>query len=262
MPHVKLFDSSAMIGLTLAPIPAPLPDAAALTREMDRFGIEQALAWHYGFGSQAKAQMNRRTLEAVRRSSRLSGCWVLRTSPTMRGEKLEDQARQLRDAGARAARIFADEGPTAGPVTLADFEFGPLLAALAERGVPLLLPADSLNGAPGAYAYGFERIDAICREHPRLPVVLLEPRYRTQPQLIALMRRHPRLYATISGLGMFRQIESLSAMVGASRFLFGTNLPYGDPALPLGALLYSGLSQSDKERIGGENLRELLGEVR
>jgi predicted TIM-barrel fold metal-dependent hydrolase len=44
--------------------------------------------------------------------------------------------------------------------------------------------------------------------------------------------------------------------------LFGTNLPYGDPALPIGALLYSGLSQSDKERIGGENLRELLGEVR
>ena len=262
MPGVKLFDANAMLGLTLAPLAAPLPDAAALTREMDRFGIEQALVWHYAFGAQAKAQMNRRTLDAVRGGPRLAPCWVLRTSPTMRDEKLEDQAGELRAAGARAARIFADEGPTAGPVTLADFELGPLFAALAERAIPLLLPSDSLNGPSAAYAYAFERIDAICREHPRLPVVLLEPKYTTQPKLIALMRRHARLYATISGLQMFRQLESLVAMLGATRFLFSTNLPQSDPALPIGALVYSGLSQADKQRIGAENLRQLLGEVK
>jgi predicted TIM-barrel fold metal-dependent hydrolase len=261
MPRVKLFDANAMIGTTLGAAPAPLPDAAALTREMDRFGIEQALAWHYGFGSQAKPLMNRRTLEAVRSASRLSPCWVLKTAPTMRGEKLEDQVRQLREAGSRAARVFADEGPTAGPLALAAFEAGPLLAALASRRVPLLLPSDSLAGAAGPYAYTFDRIDSICREYPALPVVLLEPRYRVQPQLIALLRRHPRLYVTISGLGMFRQLESLCAMVGVSHFLFSTNLPYSDPALPIGSLLYSGLSLADKERVGGENLRRLLAEV-
>lgn len=262
MARLRFFDANVMFGPTLAPIPAPLADTAALLGEMDAFGIEQALAWRYAFGTSARLGMNGRTLEATRGSARLIPCWVLRTAPALRGERIEEQAQELRAAGVRAARIIADEGPTATPITLHLFEVTPLLDALSRRRIPLLLPADHLGRAPGAFAYGFEQIDSICREYPALPVVLLEPRYQTQPQLIALLRRHANLYLTISGLGMFRQIESFAAMAGARRLLFSSNLPFGDPALPLGALLYSSLGLADRQRIAGDNLRRLLEEVR
>jgi predicted TIM-barrel fold metal-dependent hydrolase len=262
MPRIRIFDANAMFGVTLAAQPAPIPDAPALLREMDYFGLDEALVWRYSFGFAGRAPLNRGTLESTRGQARLTPCWVLHTGPAVRGEKIEDQVEQLRAAGMRAARVLAEEGPTASPMALSAYEVAPLFDALARRRVPVLLPAEHLALPPGAYAYGFERIDALCREHPELPVVLLEPRYQGQSQLVALMRRHANLHATISGLALFRQLESFVAVCGAKRFLYSSNLPVGNPAQPLAALLYSGLSETDKRLIGAENLKRLLAEVR
>jgi hypothetical protein len=47
MSGYSLFDGNMMIGNTLVPQPSFVADADALLREMDRFGIEKALVYHY-----------------------------------------------------------------------------------------------------------------------------------------------------------------------------------------------------------------------
>ncbi len=48
---------------------------------------------------------------------------------------------------------------------------------------------------------------------------------------------------------------------GAERLLFGTRLPYFTPGSAIGMLSYAGISEAERTRIAGDNLRNLLARV-
>lgn len=137
-----------------------------------------------------------------------------------------------------------------------------VLERLNRHRVPLLIPAEHLHTPQASYTYGFDEIDAICRTFPEIPLVLLQPRYQSEPPLIALMQRHRNLRFTIPLYGLFRQVESMAKMFGAERLLFGTNLPFHDPSLAIGLVHYGLLTAKEKTLIAGDNLRRLLAEVK
>ena len=258
--RLPFFDASAMIGNTIPPLPEPLPDARALLGEMDHFGIERTLFFAYRFAPEGAAAINAATLAAAKVSDRLAPCWVLQTSPDTIGENLKSEADRIVAGGARAARLFPSEGPSASPLPLRPYLIGDILAGLERFRIPLLVPESLLNLAQlGAGAY--DPIDQICSAYPRLPMVILEPRYNSAPLLVPLMARHKALYATITLFGLYRQLESLSAMVGPERLLFGTGLPHFDASIATGMLLYSGLPPKTLEMIAGGNLRRLLADA-
>jgi hypothetical protein len=256
------FDANAMIGPMTVPPPAVIPDAASLLQVMDRFGIARSLFFHYSIGPEAKDEMNRATIGAAKFSKRLAPCWALSYAPSQIGEKLEDQVDRMLAAGFRAARLYPDEGPAAGPVTLRLFALERLFDRLSRRHVPLLLPAEHFHAPAAAPSYSAADVDAACRAFPELPVVLLQPKYNAQAELLALARRHKNIYLTIPALGLFRQLESMVSMLGARRLLFGTNLPWSDPSLPVGMVSYAALTETEKRQISGDNLEALLAGVR
>jgi predicted TIM-barrel fold metal-dependent hydrolase len=250
-----------MVGRTVVPLAAPVPDVQALLKEMDHFGIERTLFFHYAFDMEVKDKMNRLTREAAKASSRLAPCWVLATNPTGINEKLEDQVDRLLEAGMKAARFFPDEGPAAGPLAIQRYLLDAVFDRLNRHRIPLLIPADNLHTSqPGAY--GFPDIDVICTAFPELPVILLEPHYSSQAQLLALMRRCRNVHFTIPLYGLFHQVENTVKMFGAGRLFFGTNLPHFDPSLGIGMIQYGDLSLREKDDIAGDNLRRLLENVR
>jgi predicted TIM-barrel fold metal-dependent hydrolase len=255
--RLPFFDANAMIGDTLPPLPEPLPDARALLDEMDHFGIERALFFAHRFAPEGARAMNEATLAAAKASDRLAPCWVLQTSPDTIGEDLKGEPARIAASGARAARLFPTEGPSASPLALRTYLIGDILAGLERLRIPLLVPESLLNLATlGAGAY--DPIDQICSAYPRLPLVILEPRYNSAPLLVPMMRRHASLHATITLFGLYRELESLAAMVGPERLLFGTGLPHFDASIATGMLLYSALPPKSLEMIAGGNLSRLL----
>ena len=259
MPNYRLFDCNAMTGNTLVPQRSWVPNADIMLREMDRFGIEKALVYHYHL---ERERGNRLARDAARGSARLAACYMLENRVTRFGKDLAGQVDYLVESGFRAARVIPDEGPTAPPLTLRVYDIRPVLERLTAHRVPLLVPADHMTTAAATLTYGFDQIHAICEAFPELPVILLQPRYPAQQPLISLMQQHRNLYATIDLLGLFRQVESMTKLFGARRFLFGSNLPYHDPALGIGMLRYGLLTDSQKAAIAGANLERLLAEVR
>ena len=256
MPPWKFFDCDVMTGSTLVPEPAPLRTAGELLREMDRFGIDRSLVYHY---HRLKSRMNRLTLDDVSTSWRLIPCWALSMAPEALDEKLEGHVDELLAAGAKAARFVPNSGPTAGPMTLRRFALDGVLARLNRHRIPLLIPADHF---PAPAPYGFDQIHAICETYPDIPVILLQLRFSTQAQLIPLMRRHANLRFTIGWFGLFRQVESLAKIFGAERLLYGSGLPVGDPATGIGMVNWGKFTTREKELIAGGNLERLLGDVR
>ncbi|PYV16732.1 MAG: hypothetical protein DMG21_10670 [Acidobacteria bacterium] len=263
---MKFFDCDAMVGQTIIPLPSAIPDARALLAEMDRLEIEKTLFFHYAFSMDQKNDMNRLTLAAARESSRLMPTWVLSTVLTRMDEKLEDQVERLLDSGAKAARIFVDEGSQeAGPLSLKLYLLEKLYARLNQHRIPLLIPDDYLNGigTPSSEPprAGYEDIDAICQTFPDLPVVLLDPHYNSQQYLIALAERHKNFYFSIAMYGLFHEMENTADPIGAERMLFGTGMPTQDPSLGMGMILYAAMSDGDKQMIAAGNLARLLESV-
>jgi len=248
-----------MVGNTLVPQPAPLLTGDALLRELDRFGIDQVLFYHH---ANSKEEMNRLTLQTAQSSKRLVPCWVLPISPVTLHERLEDHVDRMLQAGVYAARFVPDEGPPAAPMSLRVYALERMFGRLNRHRVPIMMPAEHFQTPLAATTYGWDQVNAICEAFPDIPVILLQPRYAAQAPMIALMRRCPNLYFTIPWYGLFRQVESIVAMFGPERALFGTNLPYIDPALPIGMIHYGKLTREQKILIAGENLRRLLKKTR
>lgn len=263
---MKFFDCNVMIGQTVVPMPSAIPDAKSLLAEMDRLEIEKSLFFHYAFTMDQKNDMNRLTLDAARESGRLVPTWVLATVLTRMHEKLEDQIDRMLDSGVKAARVFVDEAPQAGPLSLKLYLLESLYARMNQHRVPLLIPDDYLNGqgtpsSPPPRA-DYEDIEDICRTFPELPVVLLDPHYNSQHFVIPLAQRHKNFYFSISAYGLFREMVNTAALIGPDRLLFGTGLPAQDPSLGMGMILYAGMNDSDKEKIAAGNLTRLLESVR
>lgn len=259
----SFFDCDVMLGAAVVPPAAPITDSRALLEEMDRYGIGNALVFHYAasFGPEAAVRMNELTLAATLGSRRLAACAALQTAPAEIGERLETQVSRLGAAGFRAARIVPGEGPTATPIGLRLYELERTFGELERRRMPLLIPVEHLPGNDPVLTYGFDAIDALCVAFPKLPIVLLRPRYAAQTAVIALMRRHASLYISTTLLTLFRQVESFAAMCGPERVLFGSHLPYRDPSVSCGNIEYGKFSDKDRELIAGGNLRRLLGGV-
>jgi predicted TIM-barrel fold metal-dependent hydrolase len=264
MPALRFFDCDVMLGRTLVPGPLAIPDARRLLQEMDACGINACLFFSYAasFGPEASDRMNELTRKAARESGRLVPCASLRTSPFSVRENLADQVERIVDGGFRAARIVSEEGPAGIPVSLRLFELEELFGRMAERRLPLLVPCEHLPGQDAMLAYGFEQIDSVARANPELPIILLRPRYSAQAPVLALLRRHKNIRVSMTLLTLFRQVESFAAEAGTGRILFGSHLPYRDPSVPQGSLLYSKLGNAERSSIAGGALEALLEGVR
>jgi uncharacterized protein len=263
---MRFFDCNVMIGQTVVPTPNAIPDARTLLAEMDRLQIDQVLFFHYAFTMDQKNDMNRLTLAAARQSDRLVPAWVSSSAVTRMGEKLEDQIDRMLDAGVKAARVFPDEGPSAGPLCLKPFMLENLYARMNQHRIPLLIADEYLHGqatlsSPNPEA-SYDDIEGICRNFPNLPVVVLQPAYNSQQFLLTLAQRHKNFYFSMPIYGLFRELENTAAIIGADRILFGSNMPVADPSLGIGMILYADMNDGNKQMIAGGNLARLLEAVR
>ena len=125
----------------------------------------------------------------------------------------------------------------------------------------MLIEGSPLYRPEGTARYGLEDIDAICTEFPDLPIILLRTHRSLQTQLVLMMRKHKNLYFTHALNTLYGQLERVVEMMGVDRVLFGSQMPYWDPSLPMGMLNYAELTPEQKRRIAGANLRQLLDRV-
>ena len=264
---MNFFDCNSMIGQPVIPLPGGTLDMQGLLAEMDHLGIEKTLFFHYVFGeTDVKELMNRATLAAAHHSDRLVPTWVLDTAPVKVGEKLEDQITRMLDAGVRAARFYPDEGGSAGTLSLKLYLIERTLERMDQHRFPLLIPDEYLHGVPTTHSErphaNYEDIDVICARFPNLPVIILQPAYNNQADLIALAQRHKNFYFTIPIYSLFRLLENTAALIGADRLLFGSNLPFSEGSIGIGMILYAAMGERDKALIAGGNLKRLLDGVR
>ena len=250
MDVIPLFDAFAGFGACKPGERVPV-SAAEWLEEMERLSIGRALVRTAAEDLDSDfVASNEALLAACESAPALVPCPV--AVPDTGAEAFPDDqqpgALLARGAGAVCLRPLQDCW------SLSDWASGALLAALAERRVPVFCRQEQVS---------LEQAAELAGRHGELPVIIAAVGYRSQRVAVPLMRSFPNVHFCLGGsASLHRGIEQLVAAAGAERILFGTGFPESAPAAAITQLTYAEITDEQKALIGSGNLERLLGGIR
>jgi hypothetical protein len=255
-PPPDLVDASCLLGRAAVRQPGAPTTAEELVATLRAFGIGEALVYHAAAAEYSPRVGNERLLADVAGRPELHPCWVL--GPHQTGElppPAETVPAMLR-AGVRAVRLF----PHDHRYRFRPWNIGPLLECLAAHRVPVCVDFGMIGWSEELVDW--EGLIEVCAAFPDLPVILARASIGSNRRLFPAIERCPNLLIETSYYAVHRGIELVATIFGADRLLFGTGYPLRAPGPAIAALAYALVSETDRARIGGGNLRALLEGVR
>lgn len=213
-----------------------------LVTEMDKFNITSSLSIStIAIFHQSEAG-NAVTLDSVKESSRLV------PMGTVNPRNYFGRAENMQAIRAQGFRIFKFFPVEQGWV-INSTAFGEVLRQLAAFKTPLMINA----GRPGDAT----AIAGMTSQYPA-PVVLCSVSLDTLSEAITLMSRLPNLMVETHELHVPGGLELIADRIGADRIVFGSGAPLRSTASSLYYVLDSGLSDSDKQKVLGGNIKRIL----
>ena len=225
-------------------------EPAEILRLMDHFGVRRALV-HSNFtaGNGAPNRGNQLLREACAGEPRFVPAFSFPVFPYEDSPTVEATLAEMRAGGGRAVWHVGRAG-----IGFERWLWGDMLDACMAHRLPLLVHRDHV--APDSLA-------RLLADFPALTVVLMGASYAEDWWLYPLMRRSPSLHLA---LGHFYIIAGGPARFArhlpVERLLFGSGLPFFSPGGMITHVTYSGLPESDQQKILAGNLERLISEVR
>lgn len=102
--------------------------------------------------------------------------------------------------------------------------------------------------------------DTVARTFPRVTILLghMGVTHQGLDEALEVAAQHDNLYLDItSSFSPFGSIERCVREVGADRVLFGSDIPFFEQAVNFGRVAYARISDADKEKIFGLNMKQL-----
>ncbi|MCP2329450.1 putative TIM-barrel fold metal-dependent hydrolase [Hamadaea flava] len=240
---MELIDADALLGRHPR-ADVGLGTVAQLLSRMDTVGIDSAVVGHTLSWLHDPAAGNQRVLELVADQPRLSPAWVMLPAHSGETGPVDRFAAAALDSGVAAVRLYpADHG-----FDLTSGDCAPMLAALAEAGLPVLLDAGQA---------GWPAIEAVAAAHPDLPIVVGQVGYRSLRAVAGVLSRTRNVHIGLANMSSHCGLEWLVDQFGAERLIFGTGALERDPAEAVTRLLWSELTDEQVAAIGATNLRDL-----
>lgn len=258
MPDIRLFDAHCYVGRYKTFRPGSFYRTQDLIEQMQHYNISEALVTHSMSREHHPVDGNVAVLAETLGKDNLHPCWAV--LPPRSGEMLQPAllAREMISKGVRAARIFY--GVYTFPIS--EWCIGSLLDEFEAHRIPVFIDPDKELSGWDQDRFDWDAVNKMCGAHPQLPIILSASRFRSSNRLLyQLLDLHQNLHIELSGYWGYRGIEFITREFGAGRLIFGTRMPVRDPACAISQLLYSEISDKDKQAIAGDNLRLLLGGV-
>ncbi|HOK53996.1 MAG TPA: amidohydrolase family protein [Armatimonadota bacterium] len=215
-----------------------------LTRMMERYGIERAVVSATTANSSDFVKGNAQTKSIVGKG-RIFGCAVVNTQYP--AESIEDMRQYLALPSFAALMILS--GRPGYPVTLD--ECSDILNAHRRFAKPVLLETPDKSAVFAA--------DQIARAFPGIKFVMLGMGGSAWRTAVAVADKTLNLVLEVSGNLSPDKITVGAATVGAHRMVFGSNLPFADPAASIGLVLDGEIPDADKQMIFAGTARRMFG---
>ena len=214
-----------------------------LLRDMDAFGIDQALVCSATARDFDPCNGNRELQALIEGEQRLFRTWTLEPLSCIRSP--HQAFERLLESGAHAVIAY----PEKHRFSLASWSLGEWLESISTHGIPLLIPRDQVE---------WSQIHSLAETHPDLPILITRVGYRELRFLYALWAQHSNLYIDLSWLSLHRGLEAICETGFVKQVVFGSYYPYYSPGGALGILHYAQLSADQLHAISSGNLLNIL----
>jgi len=257
-PTLRVFDANCVVGRHLYLRSGDPHTAADLLEDMDHHGVAEALVVDALSRQHHPADGNARALSTAAESPRIHAAWAaLPPGETDEQPDPEHLVEQMRRHRVGALFLFTGQYR----FRLSDWAIDALMEPLAEAGALVFVNPNDIGCGihPSWDESDWEQIVGLCRRWPGLPVVVSEYRIRRSQRLIyRAFDACSNLRIELSGYWLYRGIEYITQRWGAARLLYGSNWPTFGMGMTLATLTAAEIDDADKQRIAGDNLRELL----
>lgn len=224
-------------------------DIDAFIGEMDRFGVEKAVAWHSSMTEyDPDAGTTKSMSSMVGREDRIIPSWMLLPDASDRDYAPEVFFPKMRANNVRLLRAT----PENNRFFLCEAAMGEQLSIIAEAHIPLYLSPSS----------GFEYIYSVLKEFPKLTVILYNIGWWPSARYVfPLLRKYENVYFETGDFGMLNGYEETVSRYGSERMLFGTAFPTNNMGGSIYSLMHARISEEERENIAWRNLNRIINEV-
>ena len=227
-PAIQIIDSNTMFGIHPAHKLDMSPER--LIRDMDRHRIAGSLTLSTIGVFHDHVIGNMATLEAAKANNRLVPVATVNPKAYF-GEDLSS----IRSQGFKIVRFFADADSTV---------FTAILKQLAPLKLPIMLDEITHHAS---------RIT----DYPA-PIILCSVTNDTLSEALAIMAENPNIVLETHAMTALGALETAVGKVGADRVIFGSGAPILSVTASLSYVLSAELSDEDKAKILGGNIRRIL----
>jgi hypothetical protein len=249
---LKLFDANCMLGIAPGDQGISFDTMKELETYRNRFGISEVLVYAAMAKYYNPIEGNAHLHTLIGSAENVHTCYVVLPSGTGEFPMGKTLNRLLLDNRASAVRMC----PNTHDYEISLWNCSNLYEILEELRMPLFLDFDLQHWSDRV---PWDAIYELCSHYPSLPVVLTRIGCGYNRNLFNLMDRCENLHFEISYFAANLGIETVARRFGADRMLFGTDAPIHTPSCPIGMLVYSDLSDDEKQMIAGGTLKNLIG---
>jgi len=117
-----------------------------------------------------------------------------------------------------------------------------------------------IHSDPTLYATPWQ-VGLVAMDFPEVPVVMAHMGFVDvicNDAAINMARRAPNLYLETTGVSAEAKVALAVREIGAHRVLYGSDMPFHDPAFDMARIEYADIPEEGKKLIMGENARRLL----
>ena len=248
---MKIIDINAGLGIALKS--RRYTDESGLIRYLDGYRIESAVTWNGAADRHPEAGNAEMLAISARSGGRLLPCMLLEPALDSLGLPGEgDVIARLRQSAPAAVRVVNGADPK---LWLDKFYAQDILRPLNETRMPLIISGD----------YGPDLLHALpemAEAFPDVPLILLRHGLNQFRTIQPLLKYTKSVYFDMSTMLDAGGIEEIVRKFGSERLLFGSGLPQFVPSGALGLLMYTDISEADRENIAHANFERLEGGIR
>jgi predicted TIM-barrel fold metal-dependent hydrolase len=105
------------------------------------------------------------------------------------------------------------------------------------------------------------QVGMLAMDFPGVPVVMAHMGFVdiiSNDGAIEMARRVPNLYLETSGVSAEDKVAQAVREAGAAKVLYGSDMPFNDPAFEMAKIEYANISDNDKRMILGENAKKFF----